>query len=117
MTSLRTQNDYSKGILEAYLSTIPAAMMRMSEFRPVKIKKSVPPAMGTAFAGEGEKKGGDKKKSASGGVGRLSSEEWYALSEAEKAKLRKEREDAKNAKEAKDKKPSKSKNSDDKSTL
>ncbi len=32
------KNDYSKGILEAYPSTIPAAMMRMSEFRPVKIE-------------------------------------------------------------------------------
>ncbi len=82
------KNDYSKGILEAYLSTIPNAMMRMNEFRPIKIKKTVPPAMGTAFAGAGEKKGGNKKKSTSGGVGRLSSEEWYALSEAEKAKLR-----------------------------
>jgi hypothetical protein len=111
------KNDYSKGILEAYPSTIPNAMMRMNEFRPIKIEKTVPPAMRTAFAGAGEKKGGDKKKSTLGGVGRLLSEVWYALSEAEKAKLRKEREDAKNAKEAKDKKSLKSKDSNDKSTL
>jgi len=85
--------------LEAYPSTIPQAMMRMNEFRPVKIKKTVPPALGTAFAGAGDKKGGDKKKSALGGVGRLSPEEWYALSDAKKAKLRKEQEDAKKAKD------------------
>ncbi len=35
------------------------------------LKKTIPPAMRTAFAGAGEKKGGDKKKSALGGVGRL----------------------------------------------
>ena len=37
---------------------------------------------------------------------RLLPEEWYALSDAKKAKLRKEREDAKKAKEAGDKKSS-----------
>jgi hypothetical protein len=31
-------------------------MMRMNEIRPVKIEKSIPPAMGTAFAVEREKK-------------------------------------------------------------
>ena len=61
-------NDYSKGILGAYPSTIPNAMMRMNEFRQVKNEKSVPPALGTAFAGAGEKNGEDKKKTASGGV-------------------------------------------------
>jgi hypothetical protein len=111
------KNDYLKGILEAYPSTIPNAIMGMNKFRPAKIEKNVPPAMGTAFAGAGEKKGGDKKKSALGGVGRLSPEKWYALSDAKKAKLREEQEDAKNAKEAKDKKLSKSKDSDDKFTL
>ena len=110
------KNDYSKGILGAYPSTIPNAMMRMNEFRPIKIDKPVPPALGTAFAGAGDKKGGDKKKTTGGTPGRLSPEEWYALSDAQKAKLRKEREDAKKAKEAGDKKSSKSKNSDDKST-
>jgi hypothetical protein len=53
-------------------------------------------------------------------VGRLSPEEWYALSDAEKAKLRKEREDAKKAKDDGDKKSSKksskSKDSNDTST-
>ncbi len=105
--------------MEVYPSTIPNAMMRMNKFRPIKIKKTVPPAMGTAFAGAGEKKGGNKKKSASGGVGRLLPEEWYALSDAEKAKLRKEREDAKKTKGdgvKSSKKSSKSKDSDDKST-
>ena len=68
--------------------------------------------MGTAFAGAGGKKGGNKKKTV-----RLSAEEWNALSDANKAKLRKEREDAKGAKEATDKKPSKSKDDDDKSIL
>ena len=43
-------------------------------------------------------------------------EEWYALSDADKAKLRKERDNVKVAKEATDKKPSKSKDSNDKST-
>jgi hypothetical protein len=84
----------------------------MNKFRPVKIKKPLPPALGTAFAGAGEKKGGDKKK-----TGRLSVEEWYALSDADKTKLRKERENAKVAKEATDKKPSKLNDNDDKSTL
>jgi hypothetical protein len=84
------KNDYSKGILGVYPSTIPNAMMRMNEFRPIKIEKTVPPAMGTAFAGAGDKKGGDKKKSASVGVGLLLAEEWHALSDAEKAKPRKE---------------------------
>ncbi len=46
------KNDYLKGILGAYPSTIPNAMMRMNEFCPVKINKPVPPALGTAFAGE-----------------------------------------------------------------
>ena len=51
------------------------------------------------------------------GAGHLSAEEWYALSDAKKAKLRKERENTKvAAKEATDKKPSKSKDSDDKSS-
>jgi hypothetical protein len=53
------KNDYSKGILGAYPSTIPNAMMCMNEFCPVKIDKPVPPALGTAFAGAGVKKGGD----------------------------------------------------------
>ncbi len=87
-------------------------MMRMNKFRLVNIKKPVPPALGTAFAGAGDKKGGNKKKTA----GRLSAEEWYALRDANKAKLRKERENAKVDKPT-DKKPSKSKDSDDKSTL
>ena len=100
----------------AYLSTIPNAMMHMNEFRPIKIEKSVPPALGTAFAGAGDKKGGNKKKMTGVTPGRLSPEEWYALSDAKTAKLRKEREDAKKAKEVGDKKSSKSKDSDDKST-
>jgi hypothetical protein len=69
----------------------------------------------TAFAGAGVNKGGDngnKKK-----TGRLLAEEWYALSDANKAKLRKERENAKVSKEATDKKPLKLKDNDDKSTL
>jgi hypothetical protein len=66
--------------------------------------------LGTAFAGAGGKKGGYKKK-----TGRLLDEEWNALSDADKAKLRKERKDAKEAKEATDKKPSKSKDDNDKS--
>ncbi len=66
---------------------------------------------------QGIKKGGDKKKSALGGVGRLSPEEWYALSDTKKAKLRKEREDAKKDGEKKpSNKSSKPKNSNDKST-
>ena len=55
-------------------------MMRMNKFRPVKIKKPVPPALGTAFAGAGGKKGGNKKKTE-----RLLVEEWNALSDANKA--------------------------------
>ena len=105
------KNDYSKGIVGAYPSTIPNAMMRMNEFRPVKIDKPMPPALGTAFAGAGGNKSQGKKK-----TGRLSAEEWNALSDADKAKLKKEREDAKAAKVAADKKPSKSKDDDDKST-
>jgi len=101
------KNDYSKGILGAYLSIIPNAMMRMNKFRPVKIEKPVSPALGTAFAGAGDKKGGNKKK-----TGRLSAEEWYALSDANKAKLRKERENSKVDKPT-DKKPSKLKDSND----
>ncbi len=48
-------------------------------------------------------------------TGRLLAEEWFALSDADKAKLRKERENAKVDKHT-DKKPSKSKDSDNKST-
>ena len=98
-----------KGVLGEYPLTIPNAMMRMDKFCPVKIEKPVPPALGTAFAGAGGKKGGDNKK-----TGRLSAEEWNALSDANKAKLKKERNDAKVAKKADDKKPSKSKDDDDK---
>jgi hypothetical protein len=86
----------------------------MNKLHPVKIDKLVPPALGTAFAGAGVKKGGDngnKKK-----TGRLSAKEWNALSNADKAKLKKERENARGAKQATDKKPSKSKDKDDKST-
>ena len=53
-------------------------------------------------------------------MGRLLPEEWYALSDAKKAKPRKEREDAKKTKgdgDKSSKKSSKSKDSDDKSTL
>ncbi len=50
----------------AYPSTIPNAMMRMNKFRPVKIEKSVPTALGTAFAGAGDKKGVNKKKTTGG---------------------------------------------------
>jgi len=71
------KNDYSKGILGAYPSTIPNTMMRMNKFKLVKTEKPVPLALGTAFAGAGGKKGADKKK-----TGRLSAEEWYALSDA-----------------------------------
>jgi hypothetical protein len=92
------KNDYSKGIVGAYPSIIPNAMMRMNEFRPVKIDKPVPPALGTAFAGAGGKKGGDKKK-----TGRLSAEEWNALSDADKARLKKERKDVKSSNESADK--------------
>jgi hypothetical protein len=105
------KNYYSKGIVGAYPSTITNAMMRMNDFCPVKIDKPVPPALGTAFAGAGGKKGGGKKK-----TGRLLAEEWNALSDANKARLKKEREDAKAAKESADKKPSKYKDDDDKST-
>ena len=105
------KNDYLMGILGAYPPTISNAMMQINEFWPVKIEKPVPPALGTAFAGAGGKKGGDKKK-----TGRLSTEEWNALSDADKAKLRKERDNVKVAKEAADKKPSKSKDNDDKPT-
>ena len=94
------KNDYSKGIAGAHPLTIPNAMMRMNEFRSVKIKKPVPPALGTAFAGARGK--GGKKKSP---TGRLSTEEWNDLSETDKARVRKERDDAKAAKEAADKKP------------
>jgi hypothetical protein len=55
------KNDYSKGIVGAYPSTIPNAMMCMNEFRPVKINKPMPPSLGTAFAGSGGK-GGKKKR-------------------------------------------------------
>ena len=103
------KNDYSKGIVGAYPSTIPNAMMCMNEFRPVKIDKPMPPSLGTAFAGSGGK-GGKKKK-----TGHLTPEEWYALSDADKAKVKKEREDTKAGKESADKKPSKSKDNDDKS--
>ena len=84
----------------------------MNKFCPVKIEKPVPPALGTAFAGAGIKKGGNKKK-----TGHLSAEEWNVLSDANKAKLKKECKDAKGAKEATDKKSSKSKDDNDKSTL
>ena len=104
------KNDYSKGIVRVYPSTIPNAMMRMNEFCPFKIDKPVPPALGTAFAGAGGGKGGKKK------TGRLSAEEWNALSDADKAKITKARNDAKSAKEAADNKPSKSKDNDDKYT-
>ena len=87
------KNDYSKGIVGVYPSTIPNAMMRMNAFRPVKIKKPVPPALGTAFAGAGGK--GGKKKSP---TGRLSTEEWNTLSETDKARVRKECNDANAAK-------------------
>jgi len=59
------------------------------------------------------KKGGDngnKKK-----MGHLLAEEWNALSDANKAKLKKERENARGAKQATNKKPSKSKDNNDKS--
>ena len=105
------KNDYSKGIVRAYSLTLPNAMMHMKEFCPVKIDKPVPPALGTAFAGAGGK--GGKKKSP---TGRLSTEEWNALSETNKPQIKKERNDAKAAKEAADKKPSKSKDDNDKST-
>ncbi len=49
-------------------------------------------------------------------MGRLSAEEWNAMSDANKAKLMKEHEDAKSAKQGTDKKPLKSKDDDDKST-
>jgi hypothetical protein len=70
--------------------------------------------MGMAFVGAGVKKGGNKKK-----TGRLLAEEWNALSDANKAKLKKERKDMKSAKQGTDRKPSKSKakDKDDKSTL
>ena len=103
------KNNYSKGIFGAYPSTIPNAMMRMNDFRPVKIDTPVPPALNTAFTGAVGKKGGDKKK-----MGRLSVEDWNALNDANKVKLRKEREDSKGAKEAAEKKLSKSKDNNDK---
>ena len=89
-------------------------MMRMNKLHPVKIDKLVPPALGTAFAGAGVKKGGDngnKKK-----TGRLLAEEWNALSNANKAKLKNEREKARGAKQATNKKPSNLKDNNDKST-
>jgi hypothetical protein len=95
----------------AYPSTTLIAMMRMNEFRPVKIKKPVHSALGTAFAGAGGK--GGKKKFP---TGHLSTEEWNALSETNKARVRKESKDKKAAKEDADKKPSKSKDDDEKST-
>ena len=76
----------------------------------MKIEKPVPPALGTAFAGAGGKKGGGNKK-----TGSLSAEEWNAMRDANKTKLRKERKDAKGAKEAIGKKSSKLKDDDDKS--
>ena len=56
------KNDYLKGILGAYSSTIPNAMMRMNKFRPVKIDKPVPPAVGTSLREQGHRRVAIKRR-------------------------------------------------------
>ena len=74
------KNDYAKGNKNAFPPTISMAMQLMQEYRKLQPEKAVVPAQGTAFAQAGGK-GGAKKS------GRLSNEEWWALTPEARKKL------------------------------
>jgi hypothetical protein len=105
------KNKYAQGDKNAFPTSISGIMQLMQDYRKLQPVGAVLPAQGTAFAQAGGKggKGGDKK------LGRLSNEDWWALTPEARAKLDKDRKAAKAAREAAEsaKKP-KSKASKDK---
>ena len=87
------KNDYAKGNKNAFPPTLSMAMQLMQEYRKLQPDKAVVPAQGTAFAGAGGKGGANKK------LGRLSNEEWWALTPEARKKLEEKRKAAKLAAE------------------
>ena len=107
------KNKYAQGDKNAFPTTISGIMQLMQNYRRLQPEKAGLPAQGTAFAQAGGKvgKGGDKKS-----PGRLSNEEWWALTPEARTKLDKERKAAKAAdgeKKTKSKSKDKKDNDDD----
>ena len=102
------KNDYSRGDVKAFPTSITTAMQLMADFRKVNPEKGIVAAQGTAFAGAGTIKGGKNKSK------RLPNEEWWKLTDAQRDKINEKRKAEREAKEAEEKKKSKSKSKESK---
>ena len=85
------KNDHAKGAENAFPSTIASAMQILNDYKPVVTEAPKQAALGTAFAQDGSKK---KTK------GRLTDQQWNALSPEAKSALIQKRKDEKAAKPA-----------------
>ena len=106
------KNDHAKGVENAFPATVAGAMQILNDFKPVVTESTKQVSLGTAFAQDGKSKKQSK--------GRLSDEQWNALSPEAKAALVKKRKDDKAAKTASgsgDSKKSSSKKDDDDSSV
>ena len=102
------KNDYSRGDVKAFPTSITTAMQLMADFQKVNPEKGIVAAQGTAFAGAGTIKGGKNKSK------RLPNEEWWKLTDAQRDKINEKRKAEREAKEAEEKKKSKSKSKESK---
>ena len=72
------KNDHAKGVEHSFPTTVASAMQIMNDFKPVITESPKAVSLGTAFAQTGNKKAGK---------GRLTDEQWNALSPEEKTAL------------------------------
>ena len=72
------KNDHAKGVENSFPATVAAAMQIMNDFKPVITESQQQVSWGTAFA---------QKSSKKSLKGRLTDEQWNALSPEEKTKL------------------------------
>ena len=98
------KNDYAKGVENSFPATVAAAMQIMNNFKVVIMEASQQVSLGTAFAQRSSKK---QSK------GRLTDEQWNALSPEEKTKLIKKQKAGKVKKAGDSAKPKKSLNGKD----
>ena len=85
------KNDHAKGVENSFPATVAAAMQIMNDFKPVITEAQRQVSLGTAFAQKST-----KKRS----TGRLTDEQWNALTPDKKKKLLKKRKAEKAKKDA-----------------
>jgi len=98
------KNDHAKGVENSFPANVASAMQIMNDFKPVITESPKAVSLGTAFAQTGNKKAGK---------GRLTDEQWNALSPEEKTALVAKRKADKAKKDAESGKEKKSSKKDD----